>query len=175
MKSSTRPIRRRLPSNPLSHEAHVAFGFPALFRLEPATKSRTAHDTGLFFFLLLFCLKCRLQRLSKVLHARADSEGNTRPRTGLEDKSGGGGRLTNTHPQAISFFLFCAALDTSSSCLCRTKSRQSAAWAMFTASCLNEGAQRERTIRGWKSVLANPLHQWPDETTTADGLKRLST
>lgn len=158
MKSSARPIRRRLPSNPLSHEAHVAFGFPAPFRLEPATKSRTAHDTGLFFFLPL---KWRLQRLSKVPHARTDSEGDTRPRTGLEDNGRGGGGLTNTHPQAISFFLFCAALDTSSSCLCRTKSRQSAAWAMLTASCLNEGAQRERTIRGWKSVLANPLHQWP--------------
>lgn len=40
---------RRLLSHP-SHEAHVAFGFPALLRLEPATKSRTSHDLSFFFF-----------------------------------------------------------------------------------------------------------------------------
>lgn len=131
MKLTAWPICRRLLCNPLSHEAHVAFGFPAPFCLEPATKSRTSHDTGLFFS---FFMKSRLQRLPKVSHVTAHSETNTQPSIRL----GGGG----THPQGISFFLFCAALDTSSSCLRRTKSRQSAAWAMFTASYLNEGTKR---------------------------------
>lgn len=131
MKSTARPIRRRLLVNPLSHEAHVAFGFPAPLCLEPATESRTATWLRSFFSLsLLLFWRARASAASKASHVTADSEGSAQPRIRLWDV----GREKDTHPQGISFLLFCAALDTSSSCLRRTKSRQSAAWAMFTAS-----------------------------------------
>lgn len=64
-----------------------------------------------------------------------------------------------SYPQAICFFLFCAALKASSSCLPCTKSRQSAAWAIFTAIYL-EADRGERPIREWKSVCGKKNPFW---------------
>lgn len=52
-----------------------------------------------------------------------------------------------SYPQAFSFFLRLAAWDASSSCLRRTKSRHSTAWAILTPSCFQEGSREE--IHEW--------------------------
>lgn len=58
-----------------------------------------------------------------------------------------------SYPQVICSFLFCAALEASSSCLRWTKSRQSAASAIFTAS-FETTDQREWGWGGWKNKTA---------------------
>lgn len=123
-----------------SHEAHVAFGFPTFFRLKPAAQKQKKKGND-----------HRCLNMPLGLDSVADLMANRNDNTVTEE----------SYPQAFSFFLRLAARDASSSCLRRTKSRHSTAWAILTPSCFQGGSREE--IHEWtetRSRQPSCRHSW---------------